>query len=344
MEGLTHQGTHCCSQLQPLRQYTHGDSISLFSLNTACLPKIPSKLTSHFTELPNEDVRIRRISKFLLEKQYDIICLQEMFRKDLVDYLFASLGACKRFETKSFKTELALPVNIPEVSKYNYYAYASSHHKFGKACAGLLILAKFPIRQAHQIKFDAKGVGTDRAARKGFLCVELDVGGYPLFITNTHMQAGYDHTPLWWPFLVEGRPEKSAARERGRQLGQISSHVVLQATEHKTGNFFVCGDLNIKAGSEEYEEMMHILNDPSDVIQEYAEQKSDKTTKTGRVDYILSYHTHNRLLREKRPVNVSYAGVEHVREQHVSDHSGVILVMSLGMFEPCVGCGGSGDK
>jgi len=336
MEEFTHQGSHRYDHLPSLRKYEHGDNISLFSLNTACLPKIPSKITSHFNLLSDEEVRITAISKFLLEKQYDIVCLQEMFRKDLLEVLLASLGAHKLFETRSSKTELAQPCQMPCPTTTSYYAYASSHHKFGKACAGLVILSKFPIRQAHQIRFDAKGAGTDWYARKGFLCAELDVGGYPCFITTTHLQAGFDKTPLWWPFLLGGRPEKTASRERTKQLEQVRQHVIRQAMEHRTGSFFVCGDLNIKSGSEEYQKMLETFNNPSDVIEEYSGVQEDlKTTKSGRVDYIFSFHNQNSLLREKRPIIVSHAGVEHVREIGVSDHSGILLEMSFGLFESC---------
>lgn len=58
-----------------------------------------------------------------------------------------------------------LPLLPPYPTLYVYYTYANAG---GKACSGLVIMSKFPIRQAHQIKFDAKGAGTDRAARKGF--------------------------------------------------------------------------------------------------------------------------------------------------------------------------------
>jgi len=77
----------------------------------------------------------------------------------------------------------------------------------GKACAGLVIFSKFPIRQAHQIKYHAKGAGTDRAAKKGFctfyflsfyaatslpfLDLHLSLLSYPFFILlskNTNFQ------------------------------------------------------------------------------------------------------------------------------------------------------------
>eukprot|EP00026_Physarum_polycephalum_P015087 Phypoly_transcript_15689.p1 GENE.Phypoly_transcript_15689~~Phypoly_transcript_15689.p1 ORF type:complete len:256 (+),score=25.64 Phypoly_transcript_15689:41-769(+) len=234
-------------------------------------------------------------------------------------------------------------MNHPDLNSTNYYAYVSSHHKLGKACSGLVILTKFPIRQAHQIRFKEEGAGTDRAARKGFLCVELDVGGYPIYVTNTHLQAGFDKFPLWWPFLIEGNPEKTAARVRARQLQELSEHIFRAAQEHKTGSFFICGDLNVKAGSEEYERMMEIMNHPSDVIHEYSDPDADlNTTESGRVDYIFSFHNHNKLLRDKRTVYISHAGVEHVRQKRVSDHSGIVVSLSLGIFEPCHNATGTG--
>lgn len=78
---------------------------------------------------------------------------------------------------------------------------------------------------------------SDRVIRKGYLVSELEVGGRPIVVVNTHLAANYGG---------DWSPENDYARIEAAELGQLADAVAAQDPDLP---LVVAGDLNVPAGT-----------------------------------------------------------------------------------------------
>jgi endonuclease/exonuclease/phosphatase family metal-dependent hydrolase len=133
------------------------DKISIASWNTYLLPKTIKK--------SNQKNRSKDISSSLINHNYDIIALQEVFDK-------ASL--------KSIIDSLA--------KKYRYYKVANKNSLF-KTSSGLIVFSKYEITNTSFIKYK-RAISADYFAKKGALICKIKIND-SIFINvvNTHLQS-----------------------------------------------------------------------------------------------------------------------------------------------------------
>lgn len=121
-------------------------------------------LRPHAVFKDGQQERVDAIADVLLEENYDVIGLQEVFDKTSRKRLIERL-----------------------TEKFPYYAGPSDRGLF-KISNGLMIFSKHPIISHSMIKYSKAAAG-DRMARKGALLVELEVNGKAVQVVNTHAQS-----------------------------------------------------------------------------------------------------------------------------------------------------------
>lgn len=119
------------------------------------------------------DWKEARLADFIQElKNFDIVCLQEMF--------------------SSFNNRKQQLIKFANKSGLFFYCNAPSPSFFSKFMVdgGLLILSRFPIVDTLFRPFKYS-VLSDSLSNKGILYAKIDVQGASLLVFNTHLQASY---------------------------------------------------------------------------------------------------------------------------------------------------------
>jgi endonuclease/exonuclease/phosphatase family metal-dependent hydrolase len=111
--------------------------------------------------------RAEAIAEVLLQENYDVIALQEVFDKTRRMTLIDRLG-----------------------DQYPHFAGPSDRGLL-KINDGLMIFSKYPIVDEEIMRY-SRAAGADRMARKGALLVELTVNGKAVQVVNTHAQSMSD--------------------------------------------------------------------------------------------------------------------------------------------------------
>ena len=140
-------------------QSSFAKEISVASYNTWLLPAILMK-----ADQPNK--RSKAIANYFKDQNFDIIALQEVFRKKYYN-------------------------NINRVLKeHDYYSSGTPDKRFFKAISsGLTIFSKYPIVEEKFFKFN-RCASFDCYAAKGVLAVRINIDGKKINVVTTHMQAG----------------------------------------------------------------------------------------------------------------------------------------------------------
>ena len=121
-----------------------------------------------------KDVRIKEFSEKHL-KNYDIICLQEMF---------GTLNNRKKNLFKKAK-ELGI-IYVAESHKPQFSTYVSE--------GGILILSRFPILFTKYFVFE-KTIFPDSLCAKGVIYAKIQIYQSVLHLFTTHLQASYNDLP-----------------------------------------------------------------------------------------------------------------------------------------------------
>jgi len=116
----------------------------------------------------NKVARAKLITKHLLANDYDIIAIQEAFKKRVYKHFLKKLG--KKYPYSSGKPPKSK--TLPVITN-----------------SGLMIFSKFPITK-QQIEYFETSRGTDRLSSKGALITSIDVDGREFEFVVSHMQAG----------------------------------------------------------------------------------------------------------------------------------------------------------
>ena len=162
-------------------------------------------LSNRFNLYQNPNNSIKHTIKVLKSCKADIICLQEVFDKNI---------------RKRLKYEF---------QQYNV-AYEETQHKF-KINSGLMIFSKYTITNCrfHTFKYNC---GEDYWANKGFLCITIQCNNTFLTLYNTHLN---NKNPLF-NFFQNGKTIIE------QQLIQLFSHIHNKLCTNKY--IYLCGDFN----------------------------------------------------------------------------------------------------
>jgi endonuclease/exonuclease/phosphatase family metal-dependent hydrolase len=155
------------------------------------------------------------LARWLERSDLDVVCLQEVVVRRRIALL------------------RSLAPSFPHVV----------HRPFGIAVlGGLVTLSRLPVAGQRYTVFGRLGrwwnLGwSDRVIRKGFLVTELDVGGRPLVVVNTHLAANY---------AGDWTRSNDYATVEAAELGQIAGAVGALDPERP---LIVAGDLNVPSGT-----------------------------------------------------------------------------------------------
>jgi endonuclease/exonuclease/phosphatase family metal-dependent hydrolase len=209
-------------------------------------------------ESDHKNDRLKEFAKVL--KDYDVICLQEMF------------GFLNKRKHKL--------INCANKSGFGYYAESPSPSFFSTYVAdgGLLVLSRFPIVTS-EFHTHPYGILSDSLAQKGWLYSKIQIRDTALHLFSTHTQASYF-----------GSDQIASVITRGDQFleGQKFIDQCLRKHNHKDKDIvLIVGDFNVDARKpyypkkevtkypafkrypdlnkgdqlNEYEAMVHILSD-----------------------------------------------------------------------------------
>lgn len=194
--------------------------LKICTLNAAMMPDFVAALNC----VRPSSKRINELADQILEKDDDVICLQEMFAEE---------------------TNYALVKKIKH--QYPYILYNVAPNPTGLN-SGLVIASKYPLKNPEFFRHGELG-GACQYANKGVLAVTIDLGQDPngnakeAFIFTTHLNAeANENDPN------ENTPKGAYFRQK--QLDQMESELVPNyVKEHsstaKCVGIFRCGDYNI---------------------------------------------------------------------------------------------------
>lgn len=155
--------------------------------------------------------RLDAIGRLLDESANDIVCLQEVTRRESIGRLQRLLG--------SYGPAAFQPFRIAVMG-------------------GLVTFARHPIERSSYEVFRDRGLRwniswADKLLRKGFLTSWLDLAGVPVVVINTHLLANYDED--WTPGNRYVRLQLSELEQLAEAIDRLDRNALL----------LVAGDLNV---------------------------------------------------------------------------------------------------
>lgn len=216
----------------------------------------------------DDAVRCRKIAKRLLGTSADIVALTELWHGAYVSDLLR---------------------RVAHVYPHAYAAPGANYLRGQLLGSGLVLLSKHPISEATFVPF-RDCAGDERWAQKGFICARVHVRPHlDVDVISTHLHAPCGDAPY--------------AAERLSNVTQLIDAIdALQKRGRQ--RVFVVGDLNITAGSDEYQMLTEALSirGLKDAVEAAQEQPLLATignnnslqwlfgrhNKTARVDYVFA--------------------------------------------------------
>jgi endonuclease/exonuclease/phosphatase family metal-dependent hydrolase len=232
--------------------------------------------------------RLRAIGGLLDRSPLDVACLQEVVARRNLALLRAS--------TPSF-THAAWTPYGPLVR------------------GGLVTLSRRPIRRQRSVVYRVRGGRhlrslSDSFIRKGVLVTELDVGGEPVVVVNTHLLANYDDD--WSPGNRYAIDERAELRQLAEVVGEIDPGLPL----------VVVGDLNVPAGSWLLDELLAATG-----LQDALAGRPEPTFRFAPVaiDHVLARPAgpRNVAVEARIVYREELAELPRGRTVHLSDHFGI---------------------
>ena len=216
----------------------------------------------------DDAVRCRKIAKRLLGTSADIVALTELWHGAYASDLLS---------------------RVAHVYPHAYAAPGANYLRGQLLGSGLVLLSKHPITEATFVPFRDRA-GDERWAQKGFICARVRVSPHlDVDVISTHLHAPCGDAPY--------------AAERLSNVAQLVDAIdALQKRGRQ--RVLVVGDLNITAGSAEYQRLTDALSARGlkDVVEGAQEQPLVATignnnslqwlfgghNKTARVDYVFA--------------------------------------------------------
>jgi len=218
-----------------------------------------------------------------------------------------------------------------------WYSYNPDNTMDVHTGSGLLILSRWPIVDAKFSPYPQL-VGADHESHKGIAYAEINRNGHSIHVFTTHLQADPDPSPPWWRFrLLHRRKAVDIVRQiRARQVKHLRDFILeIRSKKLQSGknmdDIIVCGDFNITSGTDEYFNLMRVLQNPRDLFCELAcngdiELASSNYTTIGtppkRLDYVFAMGDPQRA--NLRPVK-SEIRKRLFNGKYISDHYPVFV-------------------
>ena len=217
----------------------------------------------------------QRLELFLQETApYDVLCLQEIFNLHL--FSLSLVGHAKWLEGKLRHYGFTHTIGPSGVDKM-----------FTMEDDGLLIASRYPLTNTTRLLFKRSRI-VDTWTRKGVIMTHVDAPT-PFYLLNTHLQA------------YESLTDK---RTRFEQIMEMNTLITNEAVNGEL--VVVCGDLNVDAGTQEYDLIMKYLKAKDTAVNLLTYPSIQPTT---RLDYIL-------LLRSGRGASFGCAQSPRLCAQH----------------------------
>jgi len=190
--------------------------VKLLTLNTGLLEIAMGPL--HIDLVPKLRARSEALPASIVELDPDVVCLQEVYRKEDSDML-------------------------TERTKIYPYTYKSPHTNILKN-TGLFIMSKYPFKLLEELDFKASGV--EKIVAKGAVKIQLTEGPYKdVVIVNVHFPYG--------GFGSDSQTRWSTIKKRNNNLEYMNRHV-----HSSSEKVIVTGDFNFgqDIAMENYEKML----------------------------------------------------------------------------------------
>ncbi|AHI55730.1 sphingomyelinase C SmcL [Listeria ivanovii] len=132
-------------------------------------------------------------------------------------------------------------------SKHGWDKTEGNYSNFALEDGGVAVVSQWPIVEKSQHIFQ-RGGGADRLSNKGFAYVKIMKNGKPYHIIGTHTQAD------------DSLISKDTSRAiRAEQMQEIQTFIAKKNIP-KDEIIFIGGDLNVNYGTDEYHDMLKLLN------------------------------------------------------------------------------------
>ncbi len=278
--------------------------ISVLSYNIWGLPISTPKM--------KQKKRFKQLTQSLSEGKYDILCLQETFRKRLRKRLLPQLQ--QQYQTYS-----------------DYNCNERMWGFFKTDChGGLMNLAKFPITKEHFFAHNAieEMSKIEKKGKKGILISELKTPIGKVYLINTHLYAG-----------------RKAEHEKVRMHQIKKMEHLIDSLQLREYPILLCGDLNAvhPSLSKQVEEECQVYQYLSQQMQfkgllnkveekdytydtaknEYADTWWYRSEGRQKLDYIM-YH-----LPPNYQLNIKHQEVVYKNDQTFSDHYAVEAILKI---------------
>jgi endonuclease/exonuclease/phosphatase family metal-dependent hydrolase len=311
----------CCFSNQDEQQeiMSAQKTVKILSLNRGLMSVFFGTISVGLKKNSNRAYLLAKTIKFMNSEQPDVIAFQEAFDQRRLQMLYNTIK--------------------------DIYPYAFFDERLGAFLggvdSGLVIFSKYPIVKKMIKDFDC-WAGIEALARKGVMGVELSVDGCPLYLFNTHLQAGVDRE--WYVKMFGIRPRSC----EGEDPGSLTSSQIVQkelrqaAQEIKkfvgTQNYFnlnspilFVGDFNISRlrDSQDYDAFLKTFPGALDTYYKGSQTVKSTSwqkgfvadTETDRVDYIW-------LLNPSSAYNV-HSNIVKTFTESMTDHLGILSELSF---------------
>lgn len=276
-------------QMDSKAQSEPSNELKILSWNIQMLPNSLSVFSKALRK--KQAIRKPWIIDYLIELAPDVICLQEVFDRNITCQL-----------KKELKTMFP-------------YQIDPKKEKGRLTSSGLLILSKRPIREVGYVTY-SDAMNEDKWAAKGCVMVTLD--SIPVFIANTHLQAGGG---------------AKGAEIRVRQYEDIRN--LIDAHVPKEASYVLVGDMNTRKKNETYYPRMLSILDLEDAGIDDPRPFTIDSTNTWnnhaqgiQLDYVL--HRLNSMVLEKERVNIIRPKKKHKGTWiDLADHYGLLVTYML---------------
>ncbi len=218
------------------------------------------------------------------DPQYDIICLQELFRNKSRDIAVRWLS-----------------------EKYPYFIVDKSRGRYLIGVnSGLAIFSKHPITRDTLHRFTTFR-GVENFTKKGVLGVEIDVEGSAIYIFTTHLQTGLGSEPCICKLF--DRNKLTSNKLKTIQLDEITA--VIEKFAEDSTNVILTGDMNIRADSDLYDIAYEKFSSIGLLDTFFSESEVQNTVigKDRRIDYIWFSGTGDSIIIDFNPKITDHNGV-----------------------------------
>ena len=149
---------------------------------------------SFYRPLDHVEARLEKLINYLLGREIDVVCLQELFHAEYQQQVFSSVRSV--------------------------FPYASGFARKGMKLRldnELFVLSKFPLSEGQLVRFQSAKIEERIFTSKGFYRVNLEIPGIgELTLINAHMTAGG----------IRAHPEgKQSMAIRNKQIKQLLRHL-----------------------------------------------------------------------------------------------------------------------